>query len=193
MSTTFVLHGGRTSIESEQNNQFFAKFTSLVDKDQVNILMCYFSRDKSEWQGLFDRDTKKVLANTTKKVNFYVPENPADLKEKIGSYDVLFVSGGDAPPIESLYSDLTWLKEKLDGKVYLGSSMGTFAVSTKYVLSFDEQDSKSIRAGIGLLPINTLVHWDKEQNKQEKIAMLQKDSNLPIITLNEGESVTIIN
>lgn len=192
MSTTFVLHGGATSIDSPQNDEFFAKFTSLVDKDEVNILMCYFAQEKSKWQDKFKRDEGKVLANSTKKINFYIPQNTQDLRNKINSFDVLYVYGGPSKMIEGMYSDLSWLKEALDGKVYLGTSMGAFMVSTKYVLSFDDQDVKTVHNGLGILPVNTLVHWNQEQSKEEKIQMLQKESDLPIITLNEGQSVTLI-
>jgi hypothetical protein len=192
MSTTFILHGGETKTSSPANNRFFSQFTSLVDKDEVNILMCYWCRDKSKWQTVFDRDTKRVLGETEKKVNFAMPQNPADLKQLIDSYDVLYIAGGPAEPIEALYPELTWLKQKLDGKVYLGSSMGAFLASESYVLSYDAQDSLSVHQGLGMLPINCLVHWDQEDKKTLKIKLLQKISDRAVLVLDEGESVRLI-
>lgn len=49
MATTYVLHGGKASKSSEL---YFKKFTSLVNKDEVKILMCYWSRKKSDWDSL---------------------------------------------------------------------------------------------------------------------------------------------
>ena len=192
MNINLILHGGATSTNSPENDKFFEMFTSLVEKNEVKILMCYFSRKKDRWDDLLARDTPKVLKNTKKKVEFYVPENPQDLLEKLDEYDVLYVAGGKAELIEPLYSDLEALKIKLQGKVYLGSSMGAFMVSSNYVLSFDGQDTLNAHKGLGLLPINCLVHWDIEKNKEEKVEMIKSTSDIPLLTLDEGESVRFI-
>lgn len=102
---------------------------------------------------------------------------------------MLYVVGGDAELIEPCYKDLSELKTKLDGKIYAGSSMGAFLASEGYVLSFDSQDSDTKHHGVGLLPIQTLCHWDIEGEKEMKLKLL--DSVKPIIVLNEGEFVTI--
>jgi hypothetical protein len=192
MSTTFILHGGETKTHSPSNNRFFSQFTSLVNKDEVNILMCYWCRDQSQWQSVFDRDTKRVLKETTKKVNFAMPSDPADLKQLIDSYDVLYVAGGPAEPLEALYPQLTWLQDKLEGKVYLGSSMGAFMVADRYVLSYDAQDNLTVHQGLGMLQLNCLVHWDQEKHRTRKIKMLQQQSPNPILLLDEGESVRLV-
>jgi len=67
--------------------------------------------------------------------------------------------------------------------------MGAFLASESYVLSFDSQDSDTKHKGVGLLPIQTLCHWDVEEQKAMKLNLL--DSDNPIIVLNEGEFVTI--
>jgi len=84
------------------------------------------------------------------------------------------------------------MKEKLQGKIYIGSSMGAFMVSTNYVLSLDSQDTTSVHQGLGILPINILAHWDAKNKKSEKIKLLKDKSNLPILTLNESEFATLV-
>lgn len=192
MTTTFVLQGGETSREHPSNDKFFQHFTDLVNKDEITIIMCYWSRNRSRWQAAYDRDCAKVLKQTSKKVNFILTENPANLKKGLDSADVLYVSGGDAEPIEKLLPELTWLKEEIKGKVYLGSSMGAFIAGEKYVLSYDAQDTKNVHQGLGFLPVNSLIHWDMENKKEEKVKMLQQVSDLPILTLDECEFVKII-
>lgn len=192
MSTIYILHGGETKTRTPSNDRFFSQFTSLVDKDEVNILMCYWCRDKSLWQTVFDRDTKRVLEQTSKKVNFMMPTDPLHLKKIIDSYDVLYVAGGPAETLEGLYSELSWLQAKLEDKVYLGSSMGAFIVSDQYVLSYDAQDNLSVHNGLGMLKLNCLVHWDQETNRERKIAMLQEKSSNPIMLLDEGESIRLV-
>ncbi|MCB9813180.1 MAG: Type 1 glutamine amidotransferase-like domain-containing protein [Pseudomonadales bacterium] len=187
--TTFLLHGGATSKDLPENDRFFAKFTDLVEKDQVKTLLCYWSRNRDEWQKLIERDSAKIQKNTEKQVTFHVVEDESDLFSKIDKYDVLYVAGGDAELLEPHYESLGELKKKLDGKIYAGSSMGAFLASESYVLSFDSQDSDTKHQGVGLLPIQTLCHWDVEEQKEMKLSLL--DSDKPIIVLNEGEFVEI--
>lgn len=187
--TTYLLHGGATSKDLEGNNKFFGQFTELVSKNAVKVLLCYWSRNKNEWQKLTDRDTTKIKASSEKEVSFHVVENVEELFSLIDDYNVLYVAGGDAELLEPYYEKLSGLKAKLNGKVYAGSSMGAFMASDAYVLSFDGQDSGTQHKGLGLLPIQTLCHWDVEQNKEEKLNLLDKKK--PIIVLNEGEFVRI--
>lgn len=188
--TTFLLHGGRTSKQHEDNDFFFLQFTQLVNKDEVTILLCYFSREHSTWDALIERDSANIRKNTSKKITILVAENPGDLFKKLQRSDVLYVAGGDSELIEVLYPELTDLKNKLDGKIYAGSSMGVFLASESYVLSLEDQDENTVHKGIGLLPIQTLCHWNIEKNKRKKIDLLKENSVKPIIVLNEFETVT---
>jgi hypothetical protein len=190
--TTFILHGGKTSIDSPQNNAFFAEFTKLVDKPEVKILLCYWSREKEKWGLISERDIKRIVEGTTKKVMTHLVESPTDLFNKIDEYDVLYVAGGEAHLLEPYFKDLKGLKEKLTNKVYAGSSMGTFLVSENYVLSLDRQDTSSLHKGVGLLPFQILCHWNVETKKAQKLELL-KASKTPILVLNEMEYVTIYN
>lgn len=190
MVTTYVLHGGKASKSSEL---YFKKFTSLVNKDEVKILMCYWSRKKSDWDSLLTRDHKRITKVTSKKVISTVTPDPEDLLLQIDNHDVLFVAGGKAHLIEPLVPSLKGLREKLEGKVYIGSSMGAFIAAKNYVLSFDSQDDNKVHHGLNLLPISILCHWDIENRKVEKINSLkQEDQNTPIITLDEGAFTTFV-
>lgn len=190
MATTYVLQGGETSKSSEL---YFKKFTDLVNKDEVKILMCYWSREKSEWDSLLTRDHERITKVTSKKVIFTVTPDPEDLLSQIDNHDVLFVAGGEAHLIEPLLLSLKGLREKIEGKVYIGSSMGAFIVAKNYILSFDSQDDKDVHHGLGILPISILCHWDIENRKVEKVSSLkQQDPNTPIVTIDEGTFATLI-
>jgi len=63
--------------------------------------------------------------------------------------------------------------------------------SESYVLSHDAQDSNSVHKGIGLLPFQTLCHWDVELEKEKKKLLLIKHSQAPILSLNEGDCVEV--
>ena len=189
--TTYLLHGGRTSILNPQNEKFFGKFAELVDKEEVTILLCYLARAREKWEALIEKDSNSIKNNTKKKVNILIADNPKDLLQKMDSSDVLYIAGGEAEFIEPVYKDLVDLKEKIKGKVYAGSSMGAFFASERYVLSLDSQDSNTVHKGIGMLPIQILCHWDIETEKERKLKLLTDGSEMPTLVLNEFESVVI--
>lgn len=172
--TTFLLHGGKTSKQNFQNEHFFQLFTELANKDKVVVLLCYFAREKEKWESLIERDTNYIKKATTKHVEILIAHSPRDLLQKIDAVDVLYVAGGEAELIEPLYKELTGLSQKLDGKVYAGSSMGAFLASKQYVLSSDSQNSKEVHKGLDLLPIQVLCHWDVETEKERKLNLLKK-------------------
>ena len=155
--------------------------------------MCYWAREKGEWDSLLARDKGKIENSTTKKITFTVTSDPEDLFSQIDSCDVLFVAGGKAHLVEPLLPSLEGLREKLERKVYIGSSMGAFTVAKNYILSFGSQDDKNVHHGLGLLPVSILCHWDIENRKSEKISSLKRlDPDAPILTLDEGSFTTLI-
>jgi peptidase E len=192
--TTYILHGGETSRNNAENELLFKCFTNFVEKDEVKILMCYFAKDKKIWNTRLETDRNKIEAQTNKKVHLSIAKNPEDLMTKMNSYDVLYVAGGDAKPVESCLPLLHSLKEKLNGKVYIGSSMGAFIASSQYVLSFSEHEPLEVHNGLGFLPISTLCHWDIEKRKEEKIQLLKQSvPQNPILILNECKFTMFMN
>jgi peptidase E len=194
MTTTYLLHGGETSRDTPDNELFFRHFSDLVEKDTVDILMCYFSKEEGTWDALFNRDKAKIQKLTTKETQLSLAKDPEDLLKKLDYHDVLYVAGGQAELIEPLFSQLSGLKDKLNGKIYIGSSMGAFLASDHYVLSFENQENRHAHRGLGLLPINTLCHWDIEKEKDFKVGLLKQTySETPILTLNECKFSQLIN
>ncbi len=179
--TTYILHGGKTSVDSVGNKQFFRLFTS-------NVLMCYFARNKSDWAQLFTHD--KAIIST--KANISIVENIPDLYANLPHANILYVAGGEQEYLEPYIKDLSLLKSLLNGKIYIGSSMGAFLASENYVLSLDGQHTDTVYSGLGFVPYNILCHWNIEKNKEKKIAMLKgKSPDSPILLLNEEEFTTI--
>src|SRR5664279_489227 len=160
MSTTYILHGGDTTRDTPDNELFFKYFTHFVEKDNVNILMCYFSKEKETWETRLESDRNKITKQTTNKISLSLAKDPVDLLKKLEVHDVLYVAGGQSELIEPLLPQLKNLKEKINGKVFIGCSMGAFIASDHYVLSFDKQETNSAHHGLGLLPISTLCHWN---------------------------------
>ena len=186
--TTFVLHGGESSRDTEKNALFFRQFTALVPKDLVHILLCYWPREQKEWQDTFAYDKAQIIKHAQKKTQVDMVQTPEDLFQKIIEADVLYVSGGEEENLRPYMAKLIGLKEALEHKVYIGSSMGAFLPSKHYVLSLSRQNTDVVYDGLGLLPHNVLCHWNIEKEKEKKIQLLEhKDSQSEILCLNEEE------
>lgn len=186
MNTTFVLHGGYSLRESKDNEAFYKLFTTLVEKDHVKILLCYFAQEKIKWDNLFNQHKSKIIEQSDKEVEIYVANDTRDLLRKLETSDVLFVEGGKDYLIEPQLPKLRELDKAINGKVYLGSSMGAFIVCKNYVLSFMDQDVNHVHEGLGIVPFNALCHWNVEPDKTKKIKMLKdKDAQTPIAILDD--------
>lgn len=186
--TTYILHGGRYKVESPDNDYFFKQFTAHVPKEKVTILMCYWARPKTNWGSLFERDKERIAKHTTKKVDVHIVDSADTLRALLPEADVLFVSGGEEELLRPYMSSLGYLKNMLKGKVFIGSSMGTFLASKNYVLSLSTQNENTVYEGLGLIPYNTLCHFNIEKNKEKKIALLKnKDPHTPILCIDEGK------
>ncbi len=185
--TTFLLHGGETSRDNSQNDYFFKQFTALVNKNSVKILLCYLSQEKAKWDKLIQRDKPKINNKTNKKVSFDIAESAEDLLSKIEENDVLYVAGGQPDLLEPYFNQLKGLREKLEDKVYIGSSMGTYMVSESYFTIQDE----ITHHGMGILPIQTICHWDQIEDREHKLSLLKENSKSMVLVLNECQSVEI--
>lgn len=187
-----VLHGGRSGEKSESNDRFFAEFASDVNKPVVRVAMCYWARLKNEWEAKYESDLRLIRNQTEKMIEGIVVENPEDLKAKLADCEVLYVAGGEVAPIQRYVPELKWLAKALEGKTYIGSSMGAFVASIAYVSSSDGEadDQNRVLPGFGMVPVTTLCHFDVEQQKNQKIRLLKEvHPNLPVLTLDEGEWV----
>jgi len=190
--TTYVLHGGNTKIDSVSNNEFFKQFTSIVPKDNVKILLCYWAREKKDWNERFEIDKAKILKQTTKQVEINLVDTVENLFIKLKDADVLFMSGGEEEYLRPYMSKILQLKDALNDKVYIGSSMGAFLPSRHYVLSLSDQNEDDVFDGLGLIPYNVLCHWNIETNKEKKISILkEKDSQTQILLIEEEKFTTL--
>jgi len=191
--TTYILQGGKTKIESANNELFFKQFTNLVQKDNVKILLCYWAREKKEWEELFKSDKAKILKQSTKKTEINIIDTVESLKTQLKEADVLYFLGGEEEFLRPYVSELGFLKEALNNKIYIGSSMGAFLASRHYVLSLSRQNEDTVYDGLGLVPYNILCHWNIEKNRQKKIDMLkEKDPQTSLLLIEEQKFEKLI-
>jgi len=185
MTTKYILHGGETSKKSIHNDEFFAEFTN-IEKKQINVLLCYWATEREKWGKLFKRDESKIRKQTKiKNLNIEQVIDVKDFNNKIKKADVFYIAGGETDVFEKRISKIKDFKQKIKGKLVIGSSVGAFFLCKYSINSFDSQNQE-INKGFGLLPISVLCHFDIEKKKKKKIkALKNKSPELPIITLDE--------
>lgn len=187
----YLLHGGNYKPTNDRNNAFFRDISVQCESPHPHILLCYWATEVQTWQSRAKKDSTRINSLSPKKHTFDVVLTPADLHTKLATADALYVSGGEAPPIEHHLPHLGFLRESLQGKVYAGSSMGAFIASNHYVLSNEDQPT-DLRSGLSLITWNILCHWDTDTRRSSSLATLKNaDPNIPILTLRECEYVSL--
>lgn len=191
--TTYILHGGVSSDDSIDNEKYFMRCSEAVSKDEVKILMCNWARPKERWEEIYKRDGGRLKNFSKKKVEVDLLTSKLEFEDKFSEYDLLYINAGWGKFVIPFYDDLKQITESFEGKVIVGTSVGAFLISSHFVASLDDegQDMKKVHKGFGLLPINVLCHWDIETMKEQKLEALKKESDLPILTLEEHQSVVI--
>lgn len=187
MKTTFILHGGLTSIDSQNNALFFKTLVSKLD-DNDKILFVGFARDNEKIGDVYERDEKSLLAQTDKNISV-INATHDNFLEQVKSSPVIYITGGDTRKLLrelNQYPDFITL---LDGKTIAGSSAGASAFSLLYY-------STALRAvceGLGVLPFSLVCHYGNKEMGSDENAVLElkrHNSTLDVITLGEQEFKT---
>ena len=84
--TGFILHGGHTRYDNEDNKNFFKEL--LNEFNNPKVLLVYFARPKAEWNERFD-DNKKKFGKCRP-----IIASKKEFKKQIDDSDVIFLSGG---------------------------------------------------------------------------------------------------
>lgn len=180
--TKYILHGGYTREENFDTDSFYREWTKGLD-GKIKILLCYFAEFRDHY---FDEDNERLLENSRNK-NFELEIADADnFRTQIKNSDVVYFRGGSITKLLSVLRNFPNLKSLLSGRIVIGSSAGTYALSKYYW----NNDKKEIQDGLGILNIKSFCHYkDEDKENMQKLAEYKED--LPIITLPDYKWVTI--
>lgn len=156
----YILHGGETGVPNRNNGEFYREWAKDFPAERIpTILLVYFSRSTGEWKRLEKEDGERFAKYTgNRKVNFILADSDiGTFQEQAKKADVVYIRGGSS---DKLFQKLSPIKDVLlkilENKVYAGSSAGVMVLS--HLTRSTNSDWKS---GLGLLPINSFVHWDE--------------------------------
>lgn len=183
--TKFILHGGGVNVPSEDNKRFFAAIASGLKENDI-VLLIYFSRNENDWPKFLEADKQNFVANGKRLGLVVADPDPEKLRAQIQKSKAIYVRGGDTFKLLEKIKLLPEFSELIKGKIYAGSSAGTYIVC-KY---FYENDHDRGGEGLGILPYQALAHWSEDKaDKLEKLIMIGGD--LPVLKLREGEHTVI--
>lgn len=151
--------------------------------------------NKSGCQNVYDNFAK--LTKNIEKITLNT-ENLAKIKD----FDVIYITGGDVGPLLDL-AQAANLKDLFipflqEGGCIIGESAGSmiFAHDLKYIYQIKRgvkpkwdvvRDSYK---GIGMVDVNIYPHFQKvSQELRQKVDAYEKDSNIKVTRLNDGEYI----
>ncbi|HEX3096023.1 MAG TPA: Type 1 glutamine amidotransferase-like domain-containing protein [Patescibacteria group bacterium] len=187
--TKYILHGGETKVPNEHNKEFYQSWVKDFEPDFVpTILLVYFASTEDKW-AIKEQQDKERFANYTdnRNVNFVIAStDTTTFKDQIKTADVIYVRGGSSEAVIELFTLLKEdFKNLFDGKIYVGSSAGVMVISN-YTCSAGGYWKK----GLGILPINTFVHWNPElQDQLDAFKKEHPDNDFEWLLIPETEFV----
>lgn len=174
---TYILHGGGASVRTSNNQTYFAKIASW--KSSLKVLLVYFAslpeqREEKFRQG---RQLFEAYAHVT-----CVLASEEHFLQEVEQADVIYFTGGYTPLLQNTLARYSNLKEKLIGKLVVGSSAGACVMASQYYT----HDDHSIAQGLGWLSISIITHYTSED--EQVVEELRKHSpESPLVLLKEGE------
>jgi len=159
--TKFILHGGKIIIPNKHNEAFYQEWVKDFKVNETpTILLTYFSRPKETWNELEESDIKRFKEYTNnRKAKFIVAsDNIKKFIEQIKGSDVIYFIGGEPQKIVDVMEKIKdEFLQLIDGKIYVGSSAGVMFLS-----EYSRSASRNWQKYLGILPINSIVHYSKE-------------------------------
>lgn len=157
MNTKYILHGGYTRIENEQNKSFF-KECSIDAKDESNVLIVLFASENDGDLEYYDDLCNRLKRYTEKKL-YFKKANRENFVSQIEDADIIFFEGGDTNRILSILRRYENLSKKFIGKTIIGSSAGAYALATMGT----SHGEIHMREGLGILPLRVVCHYESDE------------------------------
>lgn len=179
MKTKFILHGGFTpGNQNENNSNFYKEILNGVSK-KVKILIVPFAKDPERIPATTERVKGEFNAiKHDKELDFEVA-NEKSFLEQIKSVDVIYFQGGTTLKLLEALKKFPEMKDLLKGKIVSGESAGA-NVFGKY---FYSPSANVASEGLGILPLKIIPHYKDEY----KGVFKDVDQNLENLILKEYE------
>ena len=157
MTTTYLLHGGRVSLQLPSNKAFIHEILTHTPHTP-HILRVPFAGHKEHLS--LPHTQRKMATHAAGKpftVSHATPDEQVFLEE-IKRADVIYINGGDPKELLPWIVFLAQHLHLLDGKLVVGVSAGANCLATAAYSNTYQQ----VLPGSGVLPIITICHYTDE-------------------------------
>jgi len=183
--TTFILHGGRVTHESEANTKFFQEIANRLP-DGARVLCCYFA-NPTKIVSAHEHITAHIDAATEKHFIFEIADpDPEIFVEQAGRADALYFHGGTTGLLKDALQPIKNLSQLFQDKLVIGTSAGAHMLSRYYYSVMKSE----LYVGLGILPIKVISHYADEYKGQLEMLKTHGES-LETYALQEGEFIVI--
>ncbi|HVW23144.1 MAG TPA: hypothetical protein VHB51_01490 [Candidatus Saccharimonadales bacterium] len=151
--TKYVVHGGKVLAAGDQGRAYFETLTAGFEKPRM--LMCIFAQPEERWDEKYKYWTNHIDSVLSVKPSYELAQ-PDTVIEQMARADIIWLYGGDVELLKARVSKIPDFRQALSKMpVVTGASAGALLL-TKRVWSCDY---RRIIDGLGLVPINTIVHY----------------------------------
>lgn len=158
MKTKFILHGGFTPGQANEDN---ANFYAEILKDApeyARILLVPFAKDDDRILSSTTKVAEEFRKNKWQENIIIDVASPENFLEKLNSSHVAYFHGGASLKLLEALKKYPNLEEYLDGKIIAGESAG----ANIWARFFFSPKVDSVFEGLGILPIKTIPHYKQE-------------------------------
>ncbi len=155
MKTKYILHGGFTPKNKNENNEDFYKEILKDAPEGAKILIVPFAKDIDRIPVSVARVTAEFNKNKwQEKFDFEVANEESFIKQ-IESSNVIYFQGGKTLKLLEVLKKFSNLKKMFEGKIIAGESAGANVLG-KF---FYSPSANGVFEGLGLLPIKVIPHY----------------------------------
>lgn len=158
MKTKFILHGGFTPGNQQENNSDFYKEILKDAPEKVKVLIVPFAKDPERIPITTERVKGEFNAiKNGKEIDFEVA-NEESFLEQIKSTDIIYFQGGTTLKLLGVLKKFPEMKDLLAGKTIAGESAG----ANVFGRFFYSPSANVVSEGLGILPLKIIPHYKEE-------------------------------
>ena len=166
--TKYILHGGFTRVDNNQNNLFFAEFLKDV-KNNGKVLLVFFAAEGDRIDSLFADIVRQCESQLNGRQVTFIQATLETFGEQLKESDAIYLHGGNTPTLISVLKNYPNLEEMFSGKIIAGSSAGAYALATLGTSHTEEH----IREGLGFLPIRLVCHFESSELPPSETSLIE--------------------
>ncbi|TSC70427.1 MAG: hypothetical protein CEO12_361 [Parcubacteria group bacterium Gr01-1014_46] len=179
MKTKFILHGGFTPGNQNENNSDFYKEILKDAHEGTKVLIVPFAKDVERIPLTTERVKNEFNKNKQQeKLEFEVANEEFFIKQ-VNSADVIYFQGGTSLKLLDVLKKFPELKDSLTGKIIAGESAGANVLGE----FFFSPSANKVFEGLGILPIKIIPHYKEEyKHKLDEFGTNLEEVHLPEYT-----------